>query len=545
MIKNLKFTIFILLLSILISPLLNTNAETDIDFREISFNNRGYGIEYEIIQGENLNEMFIDLGFDIKGSFSTSFLHLILKNRESEDRDIFMIESNKFITMRIPVFSMESYVILNKPLEVELNTTSELLKDFIGYGYQPITEETLYAEIPKESSIVLPSLFTNITRPNFGALTQESNYFDFIPLILGNDYTRYEAEFTTLVLNQSFSINIFNEGYDEFTISLDIDLDPALSLKASWDKKSGLLTSFSSHFTFGDKSSTLILSLKDIEEIKSPVETPNSELFISNSSSDYLMDFQKSSTENQLDNMVYWVTQLNQTVGLRYLFTRSGLEIDWEMYIYEDQYDVYHRTSTAIHSTWLTFMPAAIIPAWQRVNGLSILANSLWTQLSDSFIGYQFTLSGVTTTLYTIQNLEFRMQYKEENSTHHLIWDISLDYISNNTQVVVPKYSIQEYNLSMNGWLAYSQEGLLNGFSIEFHEDYNSYLQNITDLSTIEIEDDYYYNYFIKSETEDITRPDFLVTDKTAVSFGFKQIIFYSILTYPIYRRFRKKRECS
>lgn len=97
----------------------------------------------------------------------------------------------------------------------------------------------------------------------------------------------------------------------------------------------------------------------------------------------------------------------------------------------------------------------------------------------------------------------------------------------------------------MNGWLAYSQEGLLNGFSIEFHEDYNSYLQNITDLSIIEIEDDYYYNYFIESETEDITRPDFLVTDETAVFFGFKQIIFYSILTYPIYRRFRKKRDCS
>ncbi|MCG3220454.1 MAG: hypothetical protein H7641_03655, partial [Candidatus Heimdallarchaeota archaeon] len=171
--------------------------------------------------------------------------------------------------------------------------------------------------------------------------------------------------------------------------------------------------------------------------------------------------------------------------------------------------------------------------------------NSLWTQLSDSFIGYQFTLSGVTTTLYTIQNLEFRMQYQEENSTHHLIWDISLDYISNNTQVVVPKYSIQEYNLSMNGWLAYTQEGLLNGFSIEFHEDYISYLQNITDLSIMEIENDYYYNYIIESETEDISRPDFLVTDETAGFFGFKQIIFYSIFTYPIYRRLRKKRDCS
>ena len=545
MIKNVKFIIFVLLLSSLISPLMNINAESSIDLREIGFNNRGYKVEYEIVQGENLNEMFVDLGFDIRGSFSTSHLHIILKNRISENRDIYMIESNKFISMQIPVFSMESYVILNKPLEIELNTTSELLNDFIGFNYQPITEETLHAELPIESSIVLPSLFTNITRPNFGALIQESNYFDFIPLILGNDYTRYEAEFTTLVLNQSFSINIFNEGYDEFTIALDVNIDPALSLKASWDKESGLLTSFSSHFTYGDQSSTLILSLKDIEEIKSPVEIPSSELFISNSSSDYLMDFQKSSTENQLDNMVYWVTQLNQTVGLRYLFTRAGLEIDWEMYVYEEQYDVYHRTSTAIHSTWLTFMPVVLIPAWQRVNGLSILANSLWTQLSDSFIGYQFTLSGVTTTLYTIQNLEFRMQYQEENSTHHLIWDISLDYISNNTQVVVPKYSIQEYNLSMNGWLAYTQEGLLNGFSIEFHEDYISYLQNITDLSIMEIENDYYYNYIIESETEDISRPDFLVTDETAGFFGFKQIIFYSIFTYPIYRRLRKKRDCS
>ncbi|NPD88497.1 MAG: hypothetical protein HGN29_07225 [Asgard group archaeon] len=540
-----KFIIFILLLSVLISPLISINAESNFDFREIDFNNRGYEIEYEIIQGDNLDEMFVDLGFDIKGSFSTSIFNVILKNRKNEDRDIFMIESNKYISMRVPVFSMESYVILNKPLEIELNTTSELLKDFIGFNYQPINEETLHAELPSESSIVLPSLFTNITRPNFSALIQESNYLDFIPLILGKDYTRYEAEFTTLVLNQSFSINIFNEGYDEFTISLDMDIDPALSLKASWDKESGLLTSFSAHFTYGNKSSTLILSLKEVEEIKSPVEIPFSEFFISNSSSDYSMDFQKSSTENQLEDMVYWVTQLNQTVGLRYLFTRAGLEMDWEMYVYEERYDVYHRTSTDIHSTWLTFMPAALIPTWQRMNGLTILANALWTQLSDSFEGYQFTLSGVTTTLYTIQDVEFRMQYQEENSTHHLIWDISVDYVSNNTQVVVPKYSIQEYNLSMNGWLAYSQEGLLNGFSIEFHEDYNSYLQNITDLSIMEIEDDYYYNYLIESETEDITRPEFLVTEETAMFFGFKQIIFYSIFTYPIYRRIRKKRDFS
>ncbi|MCG3221808.1 MAG: hypothetical protein H7641_10550, partial [Candidatus Heimdallarchaeota archaeon] len=137
MIKNVKFIIFVLLLSSLISPLMNINAESSIDLREIGFNNRGYKVEYEIVQGENLNEMFVDLGFDIRGSFSTSHLHIILKNRISENRDIYMIESNKFISMQIPVFSMESYVILNKPLEIELNTTSELLNDFIGFNYQP------------------------------------------------------------------------------------------------------------------------------------------------------------------------------------------------------------------------------------------------------------------------------------------------------------------------------------------------------------------------------------------------------------------------
>jgi hypothetical protein len=535
----------ILVLSALVSPLMKADTESSIDFREAGFNNRGYEIEYEIVQGENLNEMFVDLGFDISGSFSSSHLHIILKNRREVNKDIYMIESNKYISMQVPEYTIENYAILNNPIEVELDTTSDLLKDLIGYNYQPVTEETLNAELPTGSSIILPSLFTNITRPNFGALIQESNYFDFIPLILGNDYTRYEAEFSTLVLNQSFSINIFNEGYDEFTISLDINLDPAISLKASWDKESGLLTSFSSHFTYGEQSSTLILSVNDVEEILSPVETPSSQLFISNSSSDYVLNYQKISTRNQLENLVYWVTQLNQTVGLRYLFTRAGLEIDWDMYVYEDLHDVFHKSSTPIHSTWLTFIPAAMIPAWQRLCGLSILTNSLWTQLSDSFIGYEFTLSGVTSTLYTIQNLEFRLQYQEDNSTHHLIWDISVDYISNNTQVVVPKYSIQEYNLSMDGWVAYSQEGLLKGFSVDFQENYYSYIQNITDLSLQEIEDDYYYNYFIESETEGFVRPDFLETDETALSFGFKQIIFYSIFTYPIYRILRKKRDHS
>jgi hypothetical protein len=454
-----------------------------------------------------------------------------------------MIESNKFISMQVPVFSMESYVILKEPIEFEIDTTSELLNDLIGFNYKPVTEKTLHAELPAEASIILPSLFTNITRPNFGALIQESNYFDFIPLVLGKDYTRYEAEFTTLSFNESFSINIFNEGYDDFTISLDIDINPALSLKASWDKDSGILTSFSTQLTYGDRSSTLILSLKNIKSIKSPVEIPISEYFITNSSSDYRMNLQENSTEDQLEELVYWITQLNQTIGLRYLFTRSGLEMDWDMYVYEKQYDVYHKYSTDIHSTWLTFMPPALIPSWQRLEGLTILATSLWNQLSEEIKGYQFTLSGVTKTLYTIQNLEFRTQYQEDNSTHHLIWEMSLDYISNNTRVVVPKYSIQEYNLTLNGWLAYSNEGLLDGFAIEFGENFYSYNQNITDLSIIEIEDDYYYNYFIESETETIKRPEFLAIEETGLSLGLKQIIFYSILTYPIYRRIRKKRD--
>jgi hypothetical protein len=62
-------------------------------------------------------------------------------------------------------------------------------------------------------------------------------------------------------------------------------------------------------------------------------------------------------------------------------------------------------------------------------------------------------------------------------------------------------------------------------------------------LSIIEIEDDYYYNYIIESETETIKRPEFLATEETGLSLGLKQIIFYSILTYPMYRRIRKNRD--
>ena len=543
MIRRIRFLVIILVLSLLITPFFSTESESTLDFRQTGFNNKGYEIEFEIVQGDNLNEMFEDLGFDIKGSFTSSNLHIVLKNRRNEDRDIYMIESNKYISMRVPVFSMESYVILNNQVQVELDTDSELLSNFIGFNYRPVKEETLFAELPQKSSFVLPRLFTNITRPNFGALIQESNYFDFIPLILGNDYTRYEAEFTTFALNQSFSINIYNEGYDEFTISLDLDIEPSLSLKASWDKESGLLTSFSSQFTFEKKSSTLILSLKNIEEIQSPIEELVLDFFITNSSSNYSLNLYDSSMEKQLIDLVYWVTQLNQTIGLKYLLAKSGLEMNWEMYVYEKMLDIYHGSSTDIHSTWLTFMPIVLIPAWERMNGISILANSLWEQLGESFLGYQFTLSGVTTTLFTIQNLDFRMQYQEDNSTHHLIWDISLDYISNTTHVVVPKYSIDKFNLSLSGWVAYSQEGLLNGFDITFHENFYSYIQNITDLSISEIKDDYYYNYNIESKPEGINRPEFLETEETALFFGIKQIVFYCIFAYPICRRIRKKRD--
>jgi len=535
-VKNRKIVSFLILV-VLSLPLLTLNISyAEVDYRDVAFNNRGYDIEYEIIQGENIDDMFEDLGFDIAGSFSQGSFHVILKNRKRALRDIYLIESDKFVKMDVPYFSMTNYVVLSNEMKLKLNTSSEFLKDLIGFNYEPVNEEILEVTTPERSAIDIPSIFTNLTRPNFGALMIDSNYFDFLPIILGEDYNRYEAEFTTLLLNQSFTVNIYNQGYDEFTIALDADIKPSISLRASWDKSSGVLTSFSLHITYGERTSVLILSLKEIVEVQSPIDIPVLYLFITNSSSNYMLIQHRNSTLNQLENWSFWVNQLNQTNGLRYLFFREGLEFDWDLYVYDKSNGIY-VSSSPIHSFWISFMPPVLIPVWQRYEGMVSLIQEVWNQLKETLVGYQFTLSGVTSSLYTLRNIDFRIEHQIIDDVHHLIWDFSFDYQSNNTQVVIPRIAIQEVNFNMSGWLAYSDEGKLKGFSLNYQEHYFSYY----DPAETDLGNNYYYEYYLES-AENITQPSFQETERTSFSFKFEQIIFYSILLYPIYRRRRKKK---
>ncbi|MHA1668650.1 MAG: hypothetical protein ACTSUR_08335, partial [Candidatus Heimdallarchaeaceae archaeon] len=333
--KNKKNLVSFLLITLLIIPTSVYSEKEDKDFRTVSFTNQGFDIVYKVVQGENVQSLFSNfLGFNIKGSFTNSEYHIILKNRREELKQIYFIEKGEFVSLVSQVFSFDSYLLTGEIINLQINTSSQFLKDATGFNFQPVESEEIPIDLPQGSSFVLPNIFSNITRPNFGSLLKRSNFFDFLPIILGEDYERYEAEFTTLTLNQSFSASIFNENYDEFSLALDINLNPSISIKASWNKENGLLTAFSLHVVENNKSSIFVISLKEINPIVSPLESNRIDYFITNSFADYTIFQQRNSTEDQLNNWAYWVNQLNQTNGFRYNFIFSGLDIKTILYIY-------------------------------------------------------------------------------------------------------------------------------------------------------------------------------------------------------------------
>lgn len=511
-------------------------AEQSMDFRTVGFMNKGYDICYEVVQGDNINNMFTSLGFNIMGSVSKSEFHVLLKNRIESLNYIYLVEADKYIPVYSSIFVMENYAITSSGIKIQVDTSSEYLHELIGFNYRPVEGEIVDVELPEKSAILLPNIFTNITRPNFGSLLKSTNFFDFIPIILGYNYNRYEAEFTTLVLNQSFSVSIYNEGYEDFSISLDADIEPTISLKVSWDKNSGLLESFSLHLTYGNKSSVFVLHLKEVKEILSPLEETQTYHFITNSWASYVIYQNKTSTITQLEDWAKWVTNINQTDGLRYLFQRSGLQIDWNMYVYNKETQSYSSNSP-IHDSWISLMPPVLIPVWERNLGLIDLVTGLWEQLKDTIVGFQFILSGVTNTLYTIQDVKLRTQYNVNNSIAQLIWDLTFKYQSNNTQTVVPRVHVQDTYINTTGWLAYSLDGNLIGFSQFFQEYFHSYY--VPEEPTLG--NNYYFEYYIESDVNNITKPIFAETKPTSIPVTFSQIVFYSFLIYLIQRKRKKK----
>lgn len=526
-----------ILLVILLSPIKYAKSDDSvIDFRSASFDNKGYDITYEIVQGENIENMFVDLGFDVKDSLSGGEFHVLLKDRRTEIRDIYMIESGKFIPSYEPVYFSECYLVVSNPVNVELNTSSEFLTSFIGYNYRPIESELIQAEIPKTSSFYIPKIFTNITRPNFASIVEELNYFDFLPIVLNDSYERFESEFASLILEPSFSVKIYNQGYDEFTVSLDVDIDPAISLRASWDKSNGLLTSFSLHIIYGNKKSNFVLSLVDYEEIISPIDIPIKMMYITNSYANYTLYQQKNSTETKLEKWKVFVNLLNQTYGLRYTIARSGLEFDWRLYIYDKENSLYTQSSPLSNSI-ITIIPPALIPVWERYSGIIYLIDNIWNQLQETLVGFQFIVSGMTQSLFTLRDASLRMEYFFIEDIHHLIWDVSYDFQEINTLEV--KDYIKRIKTNMTGWLAYSNEGNLIGFSSFFQEHFHAYY----DPEEPDSGNNYHYEFYIESIPEHTIIPDFSEVEKTSFTSSLLQIVFYSIIMIPIYRLRRKKKD--
>ena len=536
-----KIISIILLLGILFKPYYVVSAPEE-NFRTIGFSDKGYLISYEIVQGENLNDMFENLGFDIDGLFTGSQFSILLKNRLTENKEIYFIESDSFEQVEVPVYSYENYINIGKPLVASIETDGELLSDLIGFNYYPVQQKTLDVEIPVASSIYLPKIFTNISRPNFGSLLNNMDYFDFLPFIIGSDFNRYEAEFASLILNDSFSVNIYNQAYDEFTVSLDIDLETPIKMKATWDKFSGLLLSLSLHFVFENRSSVFIITLNGYEEVQSPITHPFKYFHISDSSAGYEMLHEDSGTESRLSEWEFWFDQLNQTLGLRYQFINEGLDFETHLSVYEEATDTYLHSSP-IHSSWISLLPPAVIPIWDSYIGGIILIKSIWEQLEEDINGFSFFLSGVTTTLYTIHSADLHIEYQNNEGYQQLLWSASLHYTSNNTRKVVPSYAVTDIAFDTEGWLSYSQMGVLEGFSFYYNEVYHSYLQDFETLSTSETYDNYQYDYFIESLPDNMTEPTFTEIAETSFNTSILQIVFYSIIAYCYLRGKRKKRE--
>ncbi len=534
-IKN-KILTWIIILTITLSSAPTALAEAGDDFRSMSFDGKGYLLRYDIVQGDNLDNVFSDMGFNIKGSLSNAELHVILKNRKTVLRDVYLIEKDKFEPMYVTLFAIETYVILKESIEVVIDTTSDAILDLIGYNFHPVGEEIINVVLPAGTSIVVPKIFTNITRPNFGSMLENQDIFDFLPIVLDYDYTRFEAEFTALVLDQTFSVNVFNQGYDDFTVSLEANIEPAVSMKASWNKESGILKSFSSHITIGNESTTLILSLKDYEEISSPIDIPVIEFFTNNSHAYFELYQHQSTTENLLRDWANWVNQLNQTFGMQYILYESGLDIDWNMRIY-DSINHFYTTNTPIHRSWTALMPPILLPLWERFEGSIILIQELFSQLEDMLNGYQFELKGVTDTLYTIEKAELDIEYHHLENVHYVIWDLSIKYQGNNTQTVIPRIYVTEVYLNLTGWLAYSDEGLLKGFSHSYQEHFHTYY----DPEETDRGNNYFFEYLIESNLYNLTIPSFqLDLDDTSFS-NIVQIVFYVLLVYFIWRKRRQK----
>ncbi|GAH46706.1 unnamed protein product, partial [marine sediment metagenome] len=106
------------------------------------------------------------------------------------------------------------------------------------------------------------------------------------------------------------------------------------------------------------------------------------EFFTNNSHAYFELYQHQSTTENLLRDWANWVNQLNQTFGMQYILYESGLDIDWNMRIY-DSINHFYTTNTPIHRSWTALMPPILLPLWERFEGSIILIQELFSQLEE------------------------------------------------------------------------------------------------------------------------------------------------------------------
>ncbi|MHA1116290.1 MAG: hypothetical protein ACTSPJ_08985, partial [Candidatus Heimdallarchaeaceae archaeon] len=363
--------LFLILLFVTTCIPVITKASSEIDFRELEFSSKGYDITYEILEGKNIGTLFSDIGFNLSGSLSGSEFHVLLKNRRNELRDIYSMESNSVFQQNTSIFIFDNYIQLKNNLEFSSELSKLLSQIKIGKNYlEPTEDKEISAILPYNSTIPIPRIFTQVTFPNFNSIISSNNFFDFLPIILGNEYERYEAEFSFLQLTGNFTVNVYNKLLDYFTVSIRKS-DSSLIIKSSWNKNNGLLQSLSIQFKYGDITNLFSIEYKNFKEIQSPEGSDIISFFITNSTAD--LDFYNgpNTKRSQLENATSLINEINNTEAFQYLIQNNGgLSLSWTWQVLDPLTEEYVEPSILQETTFLSQMQPVIIPDWDMNKGI-------------------------------------------------------------------------------------------------------------------------------------------------------------------------------
>lgn len=540
--KNKLFTPFIIICLLMTIVPFESQSLSYSSLLDDPFNDYGYKATYEIIQGDSIDQVFPTYGLGIKGSLIGSSFNVLLKNKYYENREIYFIDAGRYINQNITTFSIENYLTINNQLTLILNTSSPLLEQLIHESYQAVSNETISVAIPKGTVLPLPFLFSTITRPDFGKLLEGEiglESLDFLPFILGKDIHRYEAEFASLALLDNMTVNILNEGHNQFSLSITYDSEIFFSFRVTWDKHTGLMRTFSFNFQYENKEILLAFRFKEINRINKEISDENQSFFISNSFANYKHIIFNENMDNSLKKLKESITSINNTQGLLFEHkNNNGLELNYDQLFLQDGE---YTKSSPISSTLLRYLLPWIIPTWDKWDGMFIFVQSLLKQLEHEMDTFQFLLTGPSTdTLFTIGDMFFDFECRMNNSIRYFFGEFNIWIQKNNTQTVFQRTHVQEFTYNISTWLAYSSTGELVGFSISAKQHISNYFDPVEYRWHYE----FIFDYMIESSNNTVSPPDKEIepTEKTSFQFSV-QLNFYLLATIClILKRIKKYR---